>query len=301
MQNIKYKKGGFSIVLALWVTVLLSSISLYLLEYIVPFSRNVKWLDNYTKAYYNSYRWLEESLYSLANGWLWEEFQQNFWWSADSFAYQTVSSWTLLPAAGEWDSDFDKNWNILWPNTPVHIYLPQWVNWSNTNIYFRVPNFDENTGTREEIDPALASTDIINWQLTASNNVLNSTSSSRIQWSDLCYSDWTCSALNLYSTSGVELNGTSQNVHTFFSNNCWVDYACSLKLSVVNELLWKSAGVSWKHIPYLEYKINFGTQKVPYDKTFIQASWKSYGYRKDMNVWFPLKMINEAFDFTIFQ
>ncbi len=65
----QYKNtSAFSIVLALGLMLLLSFTGLYLLEYIVPFSRNVKGVENASKAFYQSYAALEEAILQTYSG-----------------------------------------------------------------------------------------------------------------------------------------------------------------------------------------------------------------------------------------
>ncbi len=295
------KNWWFSIILALWIVLILTSISIYLLEYIVPFSRNVKGIDNYTKSYYQSWEWVEGSLYFLSNASLGAESTQTFTSNPISYSFQTSSSGTVVPEPWKWESDFDKDWGILWANMPVQIYLPSWVNWGLTKIYIQVPNFDGDGLTDESLDNTLTGEDVINWQLASKNDVLNSVALNRFTWGDICHSNVTCISKTISSLQWVLLDGTSDTFWNFFSTKCSPDFSCVLKLSLVNKLLWQSWWISWKKIPYLEYKIDFNWTYVPYNRVHISTSGKSYGFRKDFSFDFPLKMINEAFDFTVFQ
>lgn len=289
--------------MALGIVIILSSISILILEYIVPFSRNVKWLDQYTQAYYLSTQWVEEALYSLSNGGIWSEYNQPFWTGMASFSYQTASSWSILPAPWKWESDFDSDRGIIGPNKPLHLYLPPGINWGIVNISLRIPNFDGDSSTTEALDPSLSTQDIVNWQLSSSTDVLNSTATawSRFIGNDICPSTGSCAGKTIFTAAWIKLDGSLQNLWNFFFAHCWVNYACNLKLSLVNSLLWTSWWVSWKKIPYIEYKIDFAGVTVPYDKVHVDTSWKSYGFKKDFSVDFPLKFVNEAFDFTILQ
>jgi hypothetical protein len=294
---------GFSLILALWIVMVLSTISIFLLEYIIPFSKSVKWLDNYTKAYYQSWKWVEESLYFLAHSSLGVGTSKNFGSDQVDFSYSMISSGSIFPEPWKGESDFDANWGTIYSNKPIHIYLPSTISWSNTRIYFRVPNFDFDNTSNEVLESFLSSQDIINWQISSSSDVLNSTSSagSRFIWNDICSSNGTCSWKNIETVMWMKLDGTLQNFWDFFSNNCTSNFTCTLKFSLINQISWESFWVGWKKIPYLEYRIDFWWTRVPYDKVLIQSSGKSYGFKKDFSFDFPLKLINEAFDFTIFQ
>jgi len=48
------------------LTLLLSFTGLYLLEYIVPFSRNIKDVENASQAFYEGYAGVEDALYTIS-------------------------------------------------------------------------------------------------------------------------------------------------------------------------------------------------------------------------------------------
>lgn len=54
---------AFSIVFALGITLLLCFMGLYLLEYMVPYSRNVKGIEFASQAFYESYAGVEDAMY----------------------------------------------------------------------------------------------------------------------------------------------------------------------------------------------------------------------------------------------
>ena len=73
-----------------------------------------------------------------------------------------------------------------------------------------------------------------------------------------------------------------------------------MKLSLINPL-YTTTGLK---IPYLEYTINPWDNvwtKFPLYYTTIDTSWKSYWFKKDLNVRVPQQTTNQAFDFTLFQ
>jgi hypothetical protein len=124
---------------------------------------------------------------------------------------------------------------------------------------------------------------------------------SYINASDICDSKNTCSGIDFSFKQWIDLNGsqTSQErFATFYGNNCTASTAsCILKLSIVNKL----ETINLTKIPYLEWRIDFWGKSVPLRYEVIQASGKSYGFRKDLELRIPQQTVSEAFDFTVFQ
>jgi hypothetical protein len=50
----KNNKNAMSIILAIILTIIMSLIALYMIDYIIPFSKNVKGIENVAKAYYQA-------------------------------------------------------------------------------------------------------------------------------------------------------------------------------------------------------------------------------------------------------
>lgn len=309
---------GFSIVIAMWLTMVIGLMAFYLLEYMIPFSRNVKWVENSTKAYYQALSWVEEALIYIGTWWIGAENTVALTTSPISTAYDIKNTFPLHPPLNTWNSPLDDDWNIIAPGHPIQIYLPRWItNFSSFRFYFRVPNFDSNSATLEEFNDAnLIEKDIINWQLLSKTNTLNSHpvssyTDNRIQKNYICDSSKTtatCTWYRLDIRQWYNLQDTNSTLGSFYTTQCnGADYDCLLKFSIVNELNATTWGVTGtiKKIPFLEYRITFwawlGAVDVPSHIIEVDTSWKSYGYRKDLNISFPQKGTLEAFDFTIFQ
>jgi len=85
----------------------------------------------------------------------------------------------------------------------------------------------------------------------------------------------------------------------FYSSNCWVWNKCTLKISIIDDLVdsW------WTKVPYLEWQADFSwtTWWVALRYARLELEWKSYWFRRVLNVKIPQLTTIEAFDFTVFQ
>lgn len=299
MQNNNTK--WFALIVAMFLMVITSLLALYLLEYIIPFSRNTKWMENGTKAYYEANKWIEDVLYAMAKKKNDPYFETEKTDTSDLwYSYSLTSTWKTIPLPLDWTSEFDTNYNKISISNPVQLLLKWPIIWDNVKFYFKVPHFDDSSS-----NPILFTwwTDpIINWQLSSENETLNA-SWSQVMYNDICDSQsWTCSS-NYYDISWKQwytLSWTTEDFKTFYndsSNNCSTSW-CILKLSVVNELLTNDD----RKIPYLEYKIDFWTNpSIANYYAIINTHWKSTWYRKDLKLYIPQQTTIEAFDFTVFQ
>lgn len=303
----KNNKKWFSIVFAMWMALISTLVVIYLLEYMIPFSKNVKGIENSTAAYYNGISAVENALYFITQNTIWSESGTILPTTATGSSFQIYAKSTTLPSPWYGNSEFDTNRSRLSTWDPVQISLPTAINWASVKIFFRVPNFDNNAWTIDTIDASLNGVDLINWQLSSTWNTLNSQSGSRFDNSDICSSTNNGSSTfcmttwnTIWSISWLKLDNTSQTVSAFYAANCLVDYACTLKLSVINFLKWQTNSVPWKIIPYLEYKIVFPTN-VPSNVVRINIKGKSYGFQKEFDIYSPRESLIEAYDFTVFQ
>lgn len=299
----KKNKQAFSLLVAIWLVLITTLLAFTILEYMIPFWRNIKWVENSTKAYYLANSWIERWLYFFSNR-VWNQIRNDtsrvYWASSTDYRFQTTSSWTIIPPPWRWNSDFDNNWNKIWIGDPIQLSI--WY-WTITNIdwlaiSFRVP--DINNDSINTNDLTTWSTHLINWQLLSWNNTLNSINTTTFIRSNI---NW--SFISLRTRQWVLLDWTAQTFEQFFSiNNCSVfDTECILKFSVINDL------VSWSStLPYLEWRVSFcnwlpimcpNNWILRY--SIIDSQWKSSGFVRDLNVRVPQKTVSEAFDFTVFQ
>lgn len=287
----------FALIVAIFLMLISSLLALYLLEYIIPFSRNTKWMENWTKAYYEANKWIEDVLYNMK----WEDPYFETWNiitpSSIWYNYSLQSTWNTIPIALDWTSEFDTNFNKISISNPVQLLLKWPIDWDQVRFYFKVPHFDDTNSV------AIAFTwwndPIINWQLSSENNTLNA-SWSHIRFSDINSSSWALSKIINFDSirTWVTLSWSELSIAQFYTNeNCSLSW-CSFKLSVVNEL----KTLDDRKIPYLEYQINFWTNpNIANYYSIIRTSWKSTWYRKDLKLYIPQQTTIEAFDFTVFQ
>jgi hypothetical protein len=298
----KKNREWFTIILAMWIVLVISLTAYNILWYIIPFSKEIKWVENSSKAYYLWNSWIEEWLYDIYTRLSTEEkkeFSKNYNWNI-TYKYNTFSSWSILPPLWEWNSDYNKDFNTIAQWNPLQLSIWNWYLDINKefNVIFKVPDikwnwsFTLNWGT-------LA---IVNWQLSWINNTLNA--SWGIIMSNYINSNNINSSNNNNmfddSVTWFDLNWDSNiKFSTFYNANCWTNSWCTLKMSVVNNL----ETTSWISIPYLEWEMNSSIwgKILPLRYTKLDSFGKSMWYVKKLEIKVPRKTVNQAFDFTVFQ
>lgn len=293
MKNYKNKKA-FALIIAIWVTLVMWFLAFFIFEYMVPFSKNTKGIENAGRAYYQAESAVEDALY-FSNKTR-ADYSTESWTTLTDWAlwnsFSMEAAWSFLPPAWKWNSEFSSDWNtiMLWSPIQLDIWRNIVSSWGNFRLYVRVPDLNldwENNETLKWSD-----TPIINWQLSSLQDSLNARSSWLTEddirdWQDFVFNwkEWR------------NLSGTDINFEDFYEEECIEnDDICSLKLSVVNRLLLEDD----TPVPYLEWKIDAWTN-IPLRYTNIESVWKSYGFKKDLEVRVPQQSVNEGFDFTIFQ
>jgi hypothetical protein len=284
----KKNKKALSLVIAIWVTLVMSLLALFILEYMFPFAKNTKWIENSVVAYYLADSGIEDALYFMSWASLWAEKHKNLTWVQD-YSINMIASWTVLPPAWEWNSEFDKNFNIIRIWEPIQLEIWHWK-LNNLKIYFKVPKWQSLSNTNSWI---------INWQLIAQDDVLNA-SWSQITWSQINWDlkNWKKIFKNWWDNENwrVTSDDSSKTFSQFYSDKCnWSNSWCILKMSVINEL----KITNW-YVPYLEWKIE-NNNKLPLRYTIIKTKWRSYWFEKSLKVRIPQQTVNEAYDFTVFQ
>lgn len=305
----KKNKNWFSVLIAMWLVLVSSYFAYTILEYIYPFSQNIKWIENSSKAYYQANNWIEQGLYFLSSR---EESSLSVSDSSkedftDSepvdYKYTTlVSTWdwtnTYMPYEGVWNSETDEDYNIIQTWEPINLSIWYGVldSFNNVNITFKVP-------TIETIDYTLAWTeDIINWKLSSVSDSLTSYSWSLITPDDINSKD----DITLSLLEGKKLNWDLEDFKTFYDANCSNDLtdACTLRFSIINELASEAeSALPSITIPYLEWRLDVWnyTNDLPLRYSTIESTWKSYGFSRDLEVRYSQDSVSEAFDFTVFQ
>lgn len=297
----KINKKWFSIVIVLLIVIIINLIAIWILSYIIPFSKDIKWIENSSKAYYEANSWIENVLYELKSTPVWYETWRTLNISSPiDYSYNVISTWTTLPPAWKWNSEYDSDWDIISTWNPIQLEI--WYgkfDFNTTEFSFRVPDIN---WTDANIQTLSWTTDpIINWQISTSNNSINA-SWSYIKASDTCNSNQVFDncKLNFSSYQWVDLsdNSTSnEKILNFYTANCGTWSWCILKLSVINKLELNSNNLI---IPYLEWQIK-SIWSVPLRYSLISSEWKSYWYKKELDIRVSQQTTSEAFDFTIFQ
>ncbi|PID87439.1 hypothetical protein CSB07_01370 [Candidatus Gracilibacteria bacterium] len=282
----KNNKKGFSIVFALVFVILITLLVIYILEYIIPFGKDVKGIENSSKAYYEANKGVEDSLfYARENKFL------NKTDSAGNYEYvlkaKTDPTNTTIPFLAKGDSDYDKDFNIISSGNPVQMEIGNGAisNWSGVKLHIRAPNIDGG-GNKILTGPTV----LVTWKLISPSGVLDGKLSASVQTE--VYNG------SLGSLSGKELDGTPGTLETYYNTNCSFGNKCSLKLSVVNEI----KSLSGIILPYLEWKIDFTNSNTLPTRFFrVISSGKSGTFKKTLKIKKPQQSVIEAFDFTIIQ
>ncbi len=293
----------FSLVIALLLTVVMILLALFILEYIIPYSKNVKWIENSSNAFYQTESAVENSLYFIKNrSTIGSETTKSMTTAAIWDAFDVFSLGGEIPAIidskQEGNSSFSWTFNTISSWNPIQLEI--WdnsVNWNNVDFTFQTPRVWWVNHTLTWWTWA-----IINWQISGSSDTLNA-SGGLILANDINTGvSWNIFRDTELNSEGVDyaqwqiLSWSWRSVKDFYTNNCGSWSWCVLKLSVINTL----ESTTWQTLPYLEYKINFNSS-VPLRYSRIKASWKSYGFSKALEVRVPQQTTNQAFDFTVFQ
>jgi len=301
----KKNKKWFSIVIALWLVLLINLLALSILEYIIPFSKNTKWIENSSASYYKANSWIEDALFKIKNNPLWTESSKNLDSSLVSdYSYKVKANGSILPPIWEWNSEYNKNWNKISSWQPIQIEIwNQSFSFSSFIFAFKIPNID---WTNKYL--SWTNLPIINWQISWEKNTLNAYTWSYIKWSQICSSNENFSDCSInFSNPPLywqDLNDNVETINDFYWDwvtwYCWTWSWCILKLSIINKL----EDINWINIPFLEWQIKNSSnppQTIPLRYSIINSSWKSYWYKKNLEIKVPQDTVIEAFDFTVFQ
>lgn len=309
------KKNNKWFAIIIWmIIVLLLSLFVYLIfSYIVPFSKSVKWIENSTNAYYQSYAWIEKSLLFVKGrsdltsetGTLLPSLSTPVW-----YGYQTYSSWIHIPQPWEWNSEYDSGFNIISMTEPIQLEIWNWYytwanNLNNLKMFFRVPNINPLFSLSLSWLISSPYTQYLSRMISASWNTLYSSwdqlnTSNCIIKSDITdiWSYWNLDNCNrIDSKNWMDIDWTERTWQDFYNSNCWVWKSCIFKISVVNPLILSN----WTKIPYLEYYMNPYWKSIPDRYTKIESTGKSYMFKKDLSIKIPQQTVNSALDFTVFQ
>ena len=298
----KYAHTGFSIVLALGLMLLLSFTGLYLIEYMIPYSRSIKGIENASQTFFESYSGVEDALYSVYSQ-EWEQDAKTLW-SDSRYSYNIISNGTILPPVWWWNSPYDPDWNILSLDDPISLKV--WKNrlnsWSNRfELSLRIPDINTD-GIRDSLKTSDGVDDVVIWQLSSGNETIFSRSGSLVSEWDI--NNGVIDLTDLWNgtkySQGITLGWEERSFQWFYNNNSSPcnneDNECVLQLSLLRELRSDDDTI----LPFLEYKIQT-TWDIPTRFFHLESQGISFGFNKTLRVSVPQQTTNSAFNFTIFQ
>jgi len=292
-------KKAFSIVFAMWFVLLTSLISIYVLSFIIPFGKSVKGIEFSTSSYYNAYAGVEEAMYLYGSGAQNKQYgyeDQKLITGTQDFWYDIASLGTQIPISWEWNSEYDTDWNRISSSEPIQLFIGNNLLSASmtgiTTIRFRTP--DISGSGRPTLAWSSGSWAIL-WQISSIAETLYPRDSAFITiWNINSVTNvWA----NFWSKQWQQIDGTTYlSAASFYGANCNGTKSCSLKLSIIGDLV----DTSGKNIPYLEYQI-VTSSPIPLRFSKILAEGNYNGYAKTLEVNIPQQTLNQAFDFTVFQ
>lgn len=276
----------------MWIMILITLSAYVILAYILPFMKSIRGVENTSGAYYQAYSGIEQALYhTKTRATLTTETGSVMNDESVAYSFQTFSSGTTIPEVWYGNSEYSTGHNIISQTEPIQLEIGNAyiTNWTNVNFNFKIPAFTGGALTLSGSD-----TPIINWMLSSDTDTLYATGS-WITATDI--NSWNWWPIN--DKNGFILSWSGKTFSDFYAENCndsgsW----CTLKMSVINDLVLYPSGTK---IPYLEYQINFWNNNLPDRYTRVEAYGKSYGFQKKLDVRVPQQTVNQAFDFTVFQ
>ncbi len=325
MVNLRINIHRWSaLIVTLFVTIIICLIAVYLLDKIMPISKNVKWIENSNIAYYNASSWIEEALLFMSwdNPWVetWTFIWNTYW---NWIGYSVIASWTTIPLAWEWNSNYNWNYNKIWPGEPLQLVINNnSLDWSSINFSFKAPDLDLDWDWNLETLTWSAGSWIINWVLSWKNSswtwvsLMASWETNMITVQDI--NESLTDPVYLGSKEWLDLNWSWATLSNFYNRIGidWPDcnnYKCTLKLSLINNKIeldyntvtgWLWVWEAWGWIPtapYLEYKIEWLNSPIPLQYAIIKADWYSNWFKKSIRKDVRQTTTSEVLDFTIFQ
>ena len=289
---------AFSIIVALGLSLIFAIIWLFVMEYIVPFSRSTANIEQATIAQYKAFSGVEQSLRLISQQPPW--FSQSWSivsdWTIRRVDFNIVWEWNIIPRAGTWNGTHP-NWNRISQTDPIQLLV--WngrINNPPFNLRLRIPNF-WGTGWLQP-----TATPLVLWQISSENQTLSASTQNPNPW--IIFTNNVSTAanggnINLWTRRWVQISDNSIRTFAQFYNDYCVSNECILRVSIINTLLrWASSN----QIPFIEYQVlpSWGNQ-IPFQITDIESSGISFWFSRSYNVRVPQATTSAAFDFTVFQ
>lgn len=301
MYNPNRSQRGSALLVGLIIVVLLTILTTSFLEKVLGLGRTSGAIGNSAQAYTLATGLIEEQ---LMNGAMtrtepWNIPTRSEWGTTST--WRTLTAYTggnMVPDILKWNSEFDKNWNIIALGEPVQIVIPQNISWWVVNFRFRVANipWSSNTGS------SMSNSGIILWTFGSSWASLYASGELEVfRWSDI-------TGLNrsIASFNGFTNTGSSFRFDNFYWDlvsgvgTSWAKcsgFQCTLKLSMIRPFV----TLGWQSYPFLEYQIDFWPTRIPSQYMIIDSSSSIYGYIRSRQIRIPQITSNTATDFAVLQ
>ena len=295
----QWNTHAFSIVIALGISLIFSVVWLYVMTYIVPFSRSTVNIEQATIAQYQAFSWIEQSLRLIS--------QQEPWFSTTGFIatdgtlrrvdYNISWEWIEIPRLWTWNG-FQSDNNRLSQIEPIQLQIgDRRIRWNFLNnrrfrVTIRIPNFWWINHSLHPND----NTPMILWQVSSLDDTLVAAPSSMFTAAQI--NAWITDRNLLTETWIRNSDWASETFWSFYSANCQPNpNPCVFRMTLINPLR-----TSNRTLPYLDYSITLNAgSNVPYQITDIQSLGVSYWFQRSYNVRVPQATTSAAFDFTVFQ
>lgn len=312
----KKSKKWMSIVLAIFITTSIILTGVYLLELVVPFSRNVVGIENSSMAYYLWVSSAERASYTIKN---------NRWTNYDNEAlnetpqtkdyvngyFDATSLSENFPIPGLWNSPFNSNYNILDKRSPISFYIKDSnFDIGNLEVNFRIPpevNYNAITDQIIETPRNFYSYDtdeaILWWVMFW---YTNSDEPVTMNWV-FKYSDISVWDSLPFSTILWKYERTECTIVEALSNS-WACYDKPIidkdkiilfRVYLLKELL----AQNWEPISNLEYKITASNwTQVANKNSIVEAYWISRWFKREVNIQSAQMPAGiSSLDFTVLQ
>ena len=299
-------KKGFSLIIALWLSLLFTLTWLFLMEFIVPFSRSTINIEHASIAQYQALSGIEHALRDISRNppWHtteWEEIGEG----NRKTSYRIVWEGNIIPrpGTGNW---IDPDWNRLSQSEPIQLLVWEeaWI--SLIEFRIRVPDFWEGTLRSLAQDNPL-----IIWQISSEKHTLIVDDSDIIKSSQVWSQDHkhsqrpSISSINIIHQQWIKNSnqgqGERQSFQDFYNDNCSTDTdQCVLRISLIDRLITDPSSSTDNELPFLEYQIQTD-RSIPFQITDVSVTWTSYWFGRRYNIRVPQETTSAAFDYTVFQ
>jgi hypothetical protein len=298
---------GSALIVALVIVVLLTILTTSFLEKVLNLWKTSGGINSSAQSYSLATGLIEEQLMdsnmTKVSPWNIATKLESSTFTGRSLSAST--GWFIMPEQGawglpwKWNSSFDPDWNIIGIWEPIQIVIPNAVDWSTVQFYFRVPNIPGETGSTGTVT---GGSGIILWTFGYSGASLYASGETEI----FTFADINGTAKIINWKNGQTNSGSSATFWWFYGDatigvwTAWAKcagYQCTLKLSMIRPYI----STPWKSYAFLEYKINFGATRIPSQYMVIDSAANMYGYLRSRQVRIPQITTSTATDFAILQ